>query len=912
MEPGINVSPSTTTSYTAVCNSSGCTSAISESVTVTVAPSIDFTVGTVADLCNSATSFSLPYSLTLGSPDKYSLTSTMLGFTSITDASLGTSPISATIPSGQTGTVSFTLTLKISSTGCSKSQTFSVTILPALSGGSIEASSSTVNCSGYNAGAISNVSLASGGKADYLYQWQSSTDNQNFLDISGANTTTFDPPALTETTYYRRKVTDACGANAVSSNVYQIQVVPDPQITITDAAERTICSGGNISLDATVIGGSGMCTPTWQSSLTLSGTYTNEQVGGLNFTKVLTNNTTATIIKYYRAIYGCSGTGSGSCNQGVSSIVKVTVNPVPNTPIITPASVVICPNQSAILTASGCIGIVTWNGGQTGSTLSVSEAGSYSANCVLSSCISTTSSLATVTLASGGTPVDPPIISGTATICNGQSTTLTATNCSGLVTWSDGSTGAIINVSPSISVDYTATCFDGTCTSDSSNKITITVNAYPTITTQPKNEADCNGNSVTFRVIATSVTTYQWQRKMPNGTFTDIVAATSNALTISDVGSASDPNMTEYRVVVSNAVCSLTSTVAVLTVNSVEGSLADQTICDGANANFNLSAITISGNIQGYQWQRRIGTSGTWNDIADATATTFTINAATNADEQYYRCKVNFSTGGSTTCARYTTEDDLNGAKLNVLIASKPNILGTNVICLGRSTTLTANNCEGIIAWSSGQSTATISVSPTNNTSYTVSCTSTQCGFNVSSAPFLVTVNSTPQPEIITYDVITPATLTFAARTTVSDATLMWYNRASGGTGTTTAPSFSAVGTYSYWVTQIDPISGCESVRLPIIAKVLNYFHITQQPLNQVDCRGNSVYFGVVAVGSKAEFTYQWQRKRPNDPDFVNLVEDGKGIRGWYAKAMAVSNVEMSIIQTKPNTAVLLEIMDSF
>ncbi|GAB2647253.1 hypothetical protein GCM10027035_46060 [Emticicia sediminis] len=888
---GSILSVSSAGTYSATCTENLCISAQSLIQTVSVNPLPTISLETIDNICNTATTFGISYTATTNAPDKFSLTSTMPDFITITEEILPVSPILVAIPPARTGIQNFTLNIKNSTTGCNNTQTFSVTILPALAGGSIELSSSSINCSGYNAGVISNVSLASGGKADYVYQWQSSTDNQNFLDISGANTTAYDPPALTETTYYRRKVTDACGADAVSSNVYQIQVVPDPQITITDAAERTICSGGNISLDATVIGGSGMCTPTWQSSLTPSGAYNNEQVGGLSFTKVLTNNTTATIIKYYRAIYGCSGAGSGSCNQGVSSVVKVTVNPVPNTPIITPASVVICPNQSAILTASGCVGIVTWNGGQTGSTLSVSEAGSYSANCVLSSCISTTSSLATVTLASGGTPVDPPIISGTATICNGQSTTLTATNCSGLVTWSDGTTGAIINVSPSISVDYTATCFDGTCTSNNSNKISITVNSYPTITTQPKNEADCNGNSVTFRVIATSVTTYQWQRKMPNGTFTDIVAATSNALTISDVGSASDPNLSEYRVVVSNTVCSLTSTAAVLTVNSVEGSLADQTICDGANASFNLSAITISGNIQGYQWQRRIGTSGTWNDIADATATTFTINAATNADEQYYRCKVNFSTGGSTTCARYTTEDDSNGAKLNVLIASKPNIIGTNVICLGRSTTLTANNCEGIFAWSSGQSTATISVSPTNNTSYTVSCTLTQCGFNVSSAPFLVTVNSTPQPEIITYDVISPATLTFAARITVPDATLMWYNRALGGTGTTTAPSFSAVGTYSYWVTQTDPISGCESVRLPIIAKVLNYFHITQQPLNQVDCRGNSVYFGVVAVGSKAEFTYQWQRKRPNDPDFVNLVEDGKGIRGWYAKEMAVSNV---------------------
>ncbi|MFY7911528.1 MAG: T9SS type A sorting domain-containing protein, partial [Emticicia sp.] len=512
------------------------------------------------------------------------------------------------------------------------------------------------------------------------------------------------------------------------------------------------------------------------------------------------------------------------------------------------------------------------------------------ATCSLNNCVSALSASATVTVASGGTPVAPPLISGTATICNGQSTVLSATNCAGVVSWSNGMTGTSISVNPSASTDYTATCFDGTCTSNNSNIITVTVNAYPSITTHPKNDADCNGNSVSFSVTASSVSGYQWQRKVPNGTFMDIPNAISNTLTVSNVGSSTDPNQTEYRVVLSNGTCSVTSTAAVLTVNSVVGSLADQTICDGANASFNLNNVVVSGNIQGYQWQKRIGTSGTWNDIAGATTTTLTINAATNADEQYYRCKVTF-TAGSSTCARYTTEDDSNGAKLTVLVASTPNIGGTNAVCLGRSTTLTANNCDGTIAWSSGQTTPSITVSPTSNTSYTVSCTSSQCGFNVSSAPYLVTVNSTPQPEIITYDVISPATLTFAARITVPNATLMWYNRASGGTGTTTAPSFTAVGTYSYWVTQTNPITGCESARLPIIAKVLDYFRITQQPTNQVDCRGNSVFFGVVAVGPNPSFTYQWQRKRPNEPDFVNLVEEGNGIRGWYARTMAISNV---------------------
>ena len=570
--------------------------------------------------------------------------------------------------------------------------------------------------------------------------------------------------------------------------------------------------------------------------------------------------------------------------------MKVIVNYIPTTLIITPALVVICPTQSTTLTASACGGTVTWSSGQIGSTLLISSSGSYTAICTVNNCVSAVSSPAVVTVASGGTPIPPPTISGMGSICIGQSTTLTAIGCTGLVTWSNALTGANISVSPSLSTNYTATCNDGTCTSNVSNQIVVLVNNYPVISTQPKNEADCNGNSVTFLVGASPTTAYQWQRKIPNGGFENITNFIYNSLTISNVGSPIDPNLTNYRVIVSNAACSIISNIAILTVNSVTGNLVDQTICEGSNVSFDLSNITTTGTVESYQWQKRLGTTGTWNDIAGANLTTLTINNATNADEQYYRCKINFMVGSST-CARHTTEEDANGAKLTVLVASTPSISGTNAICLGKSTTLTANSCDGTINWSSGQSTSIITVSPAVTTSYSVTCASVQCNFTVSSAPYLITVNATPQPMNISYDVVFPETLVFSARTTVNNGTLLWYNRATSGSGTTTAPFFTAVGTYSYWVTQTDLLTGCESIRLPVIAKVLDYFHLITQPSTQADCKGNSVFMNVTAVAPNHSFTYQWQRKRPNEADFTNLTEDRNGIRGWYAKTMSVSNV---------------------
>ncbi|MER0441780.1 collagen-binding domain-containing protein, partial [Emticicia sp. W12TSBA100-4] len=49
-----------------------------------------------------------------------------------------------------------------------------------------------------------------------------------------------------------------------------------------------------------------------------------------------------------------------------------------------------------------------------------------------------------------------------ATICVGQSATLTANNCSGTVTWNTGATGSTITVNPTTTTTYTATCSNTT------------------------------------------------------------------------------------------------------------------------------------------------------------------------------------------------------------------------------------------------------------------------------------------------------------------------------------------------------------------------------------------------------------------------------------------------------------------
>ena len=60
--------------------------------------------------------------------------------------------------------------------------------------------------------------------------------------------------------------------------------------------------------------------------------------------------------------------------------------------------------------------------------------------------------------------VKPTPTVNSATICDGESATLTVSNCNSSVSWSNGSTSNSITVNPSSTTDYTVTCGTGNCT----------------------------------------------------------------------------------------------------------------------------------------------------------------------------------------------------------------------------------------------------------------------------------------------------------------------------------------------------------------------------------------------------------------------------------------------------------------
>lgn len=106
--------------------------------------------------------------------------------------------------------------------------TFNVTVSqpPTLTFGSISNTLQVINYNTAPPQAI-NASSSTGGNCsnNYQYYWYSSTDSINFQAISGANSATYQPGALTTTTFFKRGV--ECGIDGGYTNIAKVKVWPE-------------------------------------------------------------------------------------------------------------------------------------------------------------------------------------------------------------------------------------------------------------------------------------------------------------------------------------------------------------------------------------------------------------------------------------------------------------------------------------------------------------------------------------------------------------------------------------------------------------------------------------------------------------------------------------------------------------
>ena len=306
-----------------------------------------------------------------------------------------------------------------------------------------------------------------------------------YLWSTGATTASLSAAPTTNTTYSVVYTSaNGCVAPSVSADII---VKPNPIVTVVN---DTICIGS---------------TTTLTSSVDLSGgTYTWSPLPSTGNSITVTPNTTSTYTVIYN-LQGCTDTASAT----------VVVNPIP---VASTSNTTICFGDVATLTASANLpnGTYLWSTSETTNSIQVSPGTTttYSVAYTLNNCTSpSVNAIVTVN------PI-PVVTLSSATICEGDNVTLTATPnlTGGSYTWGPLNTigGASQTLSPSVDTTLTVIYTLLNCPSLPASG-TVTVNPLPIVTFSSNIVEGCAPLGVTFTATDQTNATYNW--------------STSNALT---------------------------------------------------------------------------------------------------------------------------------------------------------------------------------------------------------------------------------------------------------------------------------------------------------------------------------------------------------------------------------------------
>ncbi len=278
-----------------------------------------------------------------------------------------------------------------------------------------------------------------------------------------------------------------------------------PALTNIDYTDGALT--GQVLFAPTVISAISYCVGATATQLTATGTNVSNIInwytvptGGVPTTTAPTPSTaSAGTFTYYVAQANTSGF------EGPRAVITVTVNALPAVPTITAgSSTTFCTGGSVVLTSSYTGGNI-WSTTATTNSITVTSSGSYTVTETdVNSCSST--SLAT-TVSVSSAPAPTVAVTGSTSLCAGQSVLLTAST-SDTYLWSPGGqTIQSITVTAAgtynVTTTNTVTC-NGVGTSANT---TVTVNPVPTAAGAVASTA---GTVVTFSNTSTGATIYNW------------------------------------------------------------------------------------------------------------------------------------------------------------------------------------------------------------------------------------------------------------------------------------------------------------------------------------------------------------------------------------------------------------------
>jgi hypothetical protein len=640
-----------------------------------------------------------------------------------------------------TATITYTTTAP---NGCTTVSSSNIDV-QALPVASISSSNGNSVCQG------SSTTLSAPAAAAYL--WNNGATTQDITLTAGGS--------------YSVTITSAAGCVSAPSAMMSLTVNQPPVATVALSGPTTFCDGG--SVDLTANGGVSYVwnnnVPTATNSITTAGTYT------------------ATVTD----ANGCSAT---------TAPITVTVMPAPSATITASGPLDFCAGGSVLLSANGA-GTYAWTNGSTASSVLVSSSGSHELTITGSNGCSTTSAPAVVTV----TPM-PVVdaISGSNTVCEGATTTMTNLTPSGV--WSSSNTavatidaaGDVTGVSSgTVVVSYTVTT-NGCSTTVNKN---LSVQAAPTTAITASGPTTfCDGGSVVL--TAANGTAFAWSNASSSQTIAVTQSGTYSVAVTNGLGCVSNSAPITVNV--------LSAAAPVVTANNTA-------ICQGA------SATLTSTSAAAYLWSNG--------------ATTPSINVSTAGNYTVSIIDANGCSATSTPIAITSV------AAPSISIAAA----GPVTFCQGQSVVLNSNTNGSTFAWNTGATTP--SITATSSGLYYVTVTNAQ-GCTAVSNEITVTTQANFTPVITAASPTIICDGAFATLVATPGASYLWSNNA-----TTQGVNVGVSGPITVTVTTSQ---GCVGTSAPINITVLPV------PTTTITASGPTTFCegGSVTLTAGGANSYMW------------------------------------------------------
>ncbi|PZV86106.1 SprB-like repeat protein, partial [Algoriphagus aquaeductus] len=655
------------------------------------------------------------------------------------------------------------------------------------------------------------------------------------------NETTDNPTLSTvgSVTYYAASKNPTTGCESLTRTPVTLTIHAAPAAP-TNPLDITICEGDQESISASVTVPQGF-TIVWYTTLDGNGTTDSPTLS------------TVGSVTYYAA----SKNPTTGCESLTRTPVTLTINAAPAAPT-NPLDITICEGDQESISASvtvpqgfTIVWYTTMDGNGTTDSPTLSTVGSvtyYAASKnPTTGCESLTRTPVTLTInAAPAAPTNPLDI----TICEGDQESISAsvTVPQGFtIVWYTTMDGNETTDSPTLStvgsVTYYAASKNPTtgCESLTRTPVTLTINAAPAAPTNPLDITICEGDqeSISASVMVPQGFTIVWYTTMDGN-------GTTDSPTLSTVGSVT------YYAASKNPTTgceSLTRTPVTLTIQAApaapesSGSIVE---CEEDPIQTLLAEATVPSGFTLVWYNAPTGGEVVENPILN------TVGSVT-----YYAESVNDETGCKSLSRTAFT--------LTILDApAAPKSDGDIIICEGDEEKITASATgPGTIVWYDLPVGGNLVEDPSLSTVGTVTYYAQSIGSSCSSlerTPVTLTINAAPSaptnPLNVTICEGDQETI-LASVDELQGFTITWYDAAIGG-NVVESPSWSEVGSITYYAESVNDETGCKSLtRTPVTLTINSAPSAPTNPLNVTICEGDQETI-LASVDELQGFTITW------------------------------------------------------